>query len=114
MFFSFYLTLHLALSFRIRWLYHFPFMTYGFRALMNIQFGDEELTITTPPDGPIGEQTINVPGNEILGGFEMAGFSPRADIGNLVIWMFCMHLVSIIYLFWNKHKNKRVFVYSDK
>lgn len=83
---------------------------------MNIEFGDEELTITTPPDGPLGGdgETINVPGNALLNGFEMEGYSPRADIGNLVIWFFCMHLVSIIYLIWHKRKNKRVFVYSDK
>eukprot|EP00984_Skeletonema_dohrnii_P003814 scaffold1311_cov140-Skeletonema_dohrnii-CCMP3373.AAC.1 len=95
----------------IHWLYYFPFMTYGFRALMNIEFKGEDVPITIPINGT--EQTITIPGDQILDGFEMAGHEPTTDIGILVVWMFCMHLVSIIYLLWYKYRTKRVFVYSD-
>lgn len=111
------------LSFRMRWLNDVPFMTYGFRALMNIEYGGRNFTVSVPPLPNGTESTalssavpeeIALPGNWVIDFFEMGGYDPRTDIFVLVGWMFCMHLVSIIYLLWNKHRTRRVFVYSDK
>jgi len=101
----------------IRWLYHVPFMTYGFRILMTIEFKDALLPITV--DGnelpTISDEIGNeLKGDALLKSFEMASFNPKTDVAILVAWMFCMHLVSIIYLFWYKYRSKRVFLYSDK
>ena len=43
----------------------------------------------------------------------MEGYDPNKDIATLVSWMFCMHLVSIVYLIWHNYRTRRVFLYSD-
>lgn len=92
------------------WLYYFPFMTYGFKALMTIQFGGEDLIITA---AAIGGKEVPIPGDLFLKDLEIVDVKPMQQIGILAIWWVCMHLVSVIYLFWNKRRNKRIFVYSD-
>ena len=86
-------------------------MTYGFRALMVIQFDGQELTLT---DNLTGEDEIHIPGSLFLKGFEIVGINPQDEVGILAIWFVCMHMVSVIYLLWYKHRNRRIFVYSNK
>ena len=118
-----YLTPDALLFIRMKWLYHVPFMTYGFRAIMNLEYAGNNLTVTIPPLNAteytdqaidIPEHTQTLPGDFVIKMFEMEGYEPGKDIGIMVAWMFCMHLVSIIYLLWYKYKTKRIFVYSDK
>ena len=112
-----YLTLDALLFIRMRWLYHVPFTTYGFRAIMNLEYAGNNLTVTTPARNATEYTDLVLPsfsGDVILETFEMEGYEPGKDIGIMVVWMFCMHLVSIIYLLWYKYKTKRIFVYSDK
>ena len=103
----------------MRWLYHVPFMTYGFRTLMELEFAGSELNISGEMKGtdqivPLPGNTLRtLPGNILLKGFEIVGVEPEIDILILVVWLLCMHLVSIIYLFWSKRRARRTFVYSD-
>ena len=95
-------------------------MTYGFRAIMNLEYAGNNLTVSFPFPANNGtaidipELSITLSGDLILKNFEMEGFEVGKDIWTMVAWMFCMHLVSIIYLLWYKYKTKRMFVYSDK
>ena len=113
------------LSFRLRWLNKVPFMTYGFRAFMTTEYAGKNFTVSTDklplPDGlvPTGlsakvPEEVPLPGDYIITFFEMDGYATRTDILVLVLWMFVMHLVSIIYLLWKRYKNRRMFIYSDK
>lgn len=97
-------------------------MTYGFRALMLLEFTDADLQISA--DGMESKEPISgndlrecsegLEGNDLLESYEMKGYNPKMDIVILVSWMFCMHLVTIIYLLWHKYRARRAFVYSDE
>jgi hypothetical protein len=88
-------------------------MTYGFRALMCIQFDGQQLNLTSADLGE-DEIVISISGTEFLEGFEIVGIDPQEQVGILAIWLLCMHLVSVIYLLLYKHRNKRTFVYSGR
>lgn len=98
-------------SYRIRWLYYVPFMTYGFRSLMQIEYGGDDLHIQENVNNT--DYNIEMEGDDLLKFFEI-DTEPIQDIGILIAWVCLMHLVSIAYLLWYKYKSKRTFVYSDK
>ena len=100
-------------SYRIRWLYYVPFMTYGFRSLMQIEYGDNNLHVETNIYANGTDASIVVDGDDLLKFFEI-DTKPIQDIGILVAWVCLMHFISIAYLLWYKWKSKRTFVYSDK
>ena len=102
-------SLAITIQYRIHWLYFVPFMTYGFRSLMEIEFGGVDLHVRY--NGT--ESPIVMDGDQLLKFFEI-DTEPIQDIGILVAWVCLMHLVSIAYLLWYKYKTKRTFVYSDK
>lgn len=98
-------------SYRIRWLYYVPFMTYGFRSLMQIEYGGDDLHMQKNVNNK--DYNIVMEGDDLLKFFEI-DTEPIQDIGILIAWVCLMHLVSIAYLLWYKYKSKRTFVYSDK
>jgi hypothetical protein len=83
-------------------------MTYGFRSLMQIEYGGVDLHLNVNGTD-IGEFN----GDDLLKFFEIDA-EPIQDIGILIAWICLMHLISIAYLIWYKYKSKRTFVYSDK
>ena len=84
-------------------------MTYGFRSLMEIEYGGVDLHVSY--NGT--ETPIVMNGDDLLKFFEI-DTEPIQDIGILVAWVCLMHFISIAYLLWYKYKTKRTFVYSDK
>lgn len=51
-------------------------------------------------------------GDGVLKFFEMENVVVKDDMVVLVIWFFCMHAVSVVYLLWQQYKSRRIFVYS--